>query len=213
MFGYIEPFYEPAAAEIEPGHIWCDQPIYLPPRHGLKIDRVNPQDDRELEFRVSGRTADTFQHAPVHSLKLQASEAAVLAKTKKDRPVVILGGKSACELKPPQQTRVADVVMVLPLYRFERYDEHTRKRASYYEFDNVFYLPSHDQPRFDEGFARLDQVQPVAQGLLTRHRGLKLSADALDALLEWFVHYTTGRGPDDSLILEYRRDMLAANGQ
>ena len=40
MFGWIEPFYEQADAAIEPGHIWCDQPIYLPPRHGLKIERV-----------------------------------------------------------------------------------------------------------------------------------------------------------------------------
>lgn len=209
MFGYIEPFYEQAEDEVEQGHIWCDQPIYLPPRHGLKIARVNPQDDRDLSFEVGGRTADTFNHTPVKSLGLASSEAAVLAKTKKDRPVIVLGGTSATDLKP-SKTRVADVVMVLPVYGFDQFDEHDRKRASYYEFSNVFYLPAHDQPVFDEGFARLDQVQPVARSQLGRHRGLKLSEDALDALLEWFIRYTTGRGPDDSMILDYRREMLAA---
>jgi hypothetical protein len=35
VYGWIDPFYEPAAAAIEPGHIWCDQPLELPPRHAL----------------------------------------------------------------------------------------------------------------------------------------------------------------------------------
>src|SRR5829696_7307728 len=67
MYGYIEPFYEAAAAAREPGHVWADQPVYLPPRHGLKLTRVNPQDDRDLDFEVVGRTADTFNHAPVQT--------------------------------------------------------------------------------------------------------------------------------------------------
>jgi hypothetical protein len=209
VFGFIEPFYEAAPAEIQPGHVWCDQPIYLPPRHGLKINRVNPQDDRELEFRVSGRTEDTFQHAPVHSLKLQSSEAAVLAKTKKDRPVVVLGGTSATDLKA-RSAQHADVVMVLPIYGFDQFDERDRRRAAAYEFSNVFYLPAHDRPAFDEGFLRLDQVQPVTRNHLSRHRGLKLSDDSVDALVEWFIRYTTGRGHEDSLVLEYRREQLAA---
>jgi hypothetical protein len=208
VYGWIEPFYEEAAAAIEPGHIWCDQPIYLPPRHGLKIERVNPQDDRELDFRVCGRTADTFDHPPVHSLRLGAGEAAVVAKSKKDRPVIVLGGTSATDLRP-EGSMVADVVMVVPVYGADQYDEHLRRRVSYYEFTNAFYLPAHDRPAFDEGFARLDHVQSVAQSDLSRHRGLKLTSDALDALLEWFVAYATGRIPDDSVILEYRRDMLA----
>jgi hypothetical protein len=210
VYGWIEPFYEEADAAIEPGHIWCDQPIYLPPRHGLKIERVDPKDDRKLEFRVGGRTADTFDHPPVHSLKLAASEAAVLAKAKKDRPVVIVGGLSATELRP-ESSKVADVVMVVPVYGADQYDEHTRRRVSYYEFSNVFYLPANDRPAFDEGFARLDHVQPVRQHQLTRPRGLKLSSDALDALVEWFVTYTTGRAPEDSMIVDYRREMIAGD--
>jgi hypothetical protein len=211
VYGWIEPFYEKTGAAIEPGHIWCDQPIYLPPRHALKIERVSPHDDRDLDFRVGGRTADTFDHPPVRSLRLESSEAAVVAKAKKDRPVVILGGTSATDLRP-QSSNVADVVMVVPVYGADQYDEHTRRRISYYEFTNVFYLPAHGAPPFDDGFARLDQVQPVPQSHLSRHRGLKLSSDALDALIEWFVYCTTDRIPDDSVILDYRREMLADRG-
>ena len=210
MFGWIEPFFEEADAAIEPGHIWSDQPIYLPPRRALRIDRVDPQDDRNLDFRVWDRTAATFDHPPVHSLRLGAGEAAVLAKAKKDRPVIVLGGTSATDLRP-ESSRVADVVMVVPVYGADQYDEHTRRRVSYYEFTNVFYLPAHGRPAFDEGFARLDHVQPVLQAHLTRHRGLKLTSDALDALVEWLVAYTTDRIPDDSVILEYRREMLAGD--
>jgi hypothetical protein len=189
-------------------HIWCDQPIYMPPRHGLKISRVDPHDDRKLDFRVGGRTADLFDHPPVHSLKLESNEAAIIAKAKKDRPVVILGGTSASELKP-NDTRHANTVMVVPIYGADQYDQHMRKRIAYYEFTNAFYLPAHPRPRFDEGFARLDHVQPVSQHHLTQHRGLRLTADALEVLLEWFVAFSTNRIADDSLILDYRREMLA----
>ncbi len=211
MFGWINPFYETTAAAVEPGHIWCDQPIYLPPRHGLKIERVDPLDDRKLDFRVCGRTADTFDHPPVHSLKLQSSEAAVIAKAKKDRPVIVLGGTSATDLRP-ESTRLAETVMVVPVYGADQYDAHTRKRVSYYEFTNVFYLPDNVRPAFDEGFVRLDHVQPVLRRHLTRHRGLKLSSDALDALVEWFVAFSTNRVPRDSVIIDYRREMLAGQG-
>lgn len=207
MHGWIEPFYEPAEEALEPGHIWCDQPIYLPPRHGLKIAPVDPTDDTNLELTVCGRTADTFEHPPIHSLKLESSEAAVVAKAKRDRPVVVLGGTTATELRP-RDTRVAETVMVVPAYGADQYDDHTRRRVSYYEFTNAFYLPACDRPQFEEGFARLDHVQPVLQRHLRRHRGLKLSSDALDALVEWFIAFSTNRQLEDSLILEYRREML-----
>ncbi len=35
----------------------------------------------------------------------------------------------------------------------------------------------------------------MSQKHLTNHRGLKLSSDALDALIEWFIAYTTGSYP------------------
>lgn len=205
MHGWIDPFYVASAACVEPGQIWSDQPIYLPPRHGLKIKRVDPENDRKLDLTICGRTDDTFDHDPIHSLKLSSTEGAVVAKTKKDRPVIILGGTSATELKP-SGTEHADTVMVVPVYGADQYDPQFRKRVAYYEFSNAFYLPEHRG--FDEGFARLDHVQPVFRARLRRHRGLKLSEDALEALVEWFVAFTTGRQIDDSLILDYRREML-----
>lgn len=176
----------------------------------LKIERVDPQDDRHLEFTVCGRTADTFNHPPVKSLRLESSEAAVVAKTKRNRPVIVLGGTTATEIRPVS-TRLAETVMVVPIYGADQYDEHTRRRVSYYEFTNAFYLPACDGPRIDEGFARLDHTQPVRQTHLVEHRGLKLSADALDALVEWFVAFSTNRQLDDSLILEYRKEKLAGD--
>jgi len=84
-----------------------------------------------------------------------------------------------------------------------------RERIAYYEFSNAFYLPASEKPPFAEGFARLDHVQPVSQAHLVNHRGLKLSSDALDALVEWFVAFSTGRIDEKSIILDYRREMLS----
>ena len=186
MHGWIEPFYEVADPAKEPGHIWSDQPIYMPPRHGLKIAKVNPNDDSDLDFSVCGRTADTFDHPPVHSLHLAASEAMVLGKAKRTRPVIILGGLAATELKPTE-TKYANTAFVVPVYGADQFSAHDRRRMSYYEFTNAFYLPEWKHPRLEEGFARLDHAQVVSQDHLAGHRGLKLSADAL--------------GPDHGILL------------
>jgi hypothetical protein len=207
VFGYIEPFYEAAEAAIEPGHIWTDHPVYMPPRHGLKLDRVSPTDDTTLELSVCGRTADIYGHPPVKSMNLASGEAAVVAKTKRNRPVIVLGGTTATEVRPAGTTH-AGTVMVVPVYGADQYDTHTRRRMAYYEFTNVFYLPEHDRPKFDEGYARLDHAQPIDQRHLGSHRGLKLAPEAVDVLVEWFVAFTTNRLFDDSQIPDYRRDML-----
>ena len=213
MFGWIEPFFEPCEAAVDPGHVWTDQPIYLPPRHGLTIERVDPNDDRRLNFTIGGRTAEIFNHPPVHSLKLESTEGAVVAKTKRDRPVIILGGTSSSELSAGgDRAHLADTVMVVPVYGADQFSEHMRRRIAYYEFTNLYYLPANREPRLEEGFARLDHVQPVSRNHLGRHRGLKLSADALDALIEWFIACATGRQPTDSILLEYRREMLSQEG-
>lgn len=119
----------------------------------------------------------------------------------------MIGGANATEIKPGTTT-LADTVMVVPVYGADQFDEHTRRRISYYEFTNAFYLPAQKHPAFDEGFARLDHVQSVSQKLLRHHRGIKLSSDAMHALIEWFVAYTTGRIDANSLIPGYRTEML-----
>lgn len=203
----IDPFYEPAASGYEAGQVWCDQPLYMPARHGIKIARVDPQDDRKLDLEVVGRTADTFNHPPIKSLGLESSEALVAARAKKNRPVILLGGDAATELFPKRATH-ADTVMVVPVYGADQFDEHTRQRMAYYEWANVFYLPACNSPAFEEGFARLDHVQPVKRDLLANHRGFRLAADALDALIEWLLQCLTGRIDEGSLILDFRRQML-----
>jgi hypothetical protein len=210
VHGWIEPFYDRAAAAIEPGHVWSAQPIALPPRHALKIGKVDPKDDSKLDVRVGGRTDDGFGHPPIHSLGLRSDEAIVLAKACRDRPVVVLGGTTATELRP-RAAKQAATVMVVPVHAADGYDEHTRRRVRRYEFTNAFYLPACERPRFAESFARLDHVQPVAQAHLGGHLGLKLSADALDALVEWFVAFSTNRLAEDSMILDYRRERLAGD--
>ncbi|MEY2515241.1 MAG: hypothetical protein QOJ89_2599 [bacterium] len=246
MHGWIEPFYERAEPAIEPGHIWSGQPIALPPRHGLKIGRIDPKDDGTLIFEVTGRGDELFGHPPIHSLGMTSDEALVLARATRGRPVIVLsvtaaaqelgtggsprdagalvagaesgagaesraGADSGAAADAGTAVAHAGTAVVVPLHAAARYDEDVRRRVSRYEFANAFYLPASERPRFGESVARLDHVQPVRSADLTEHRGVKLSADALDALVEWFVAYTTNRIPADSLILEYRREQLAGS--
>lgn len=204
MYGWIEPFYERADAAVEPGHVWYDQPVELPPRHALEIDRVDPKHDAKVSFTVAARTPGPVEHPPVHSLGLGAGEAALLARAAR-RLVVVLGGTTASELGA-EGAPDAGTAIVVPVCAAERHDEAARRRIAAYGYTNAFYLPA--SPPLAESFARLDQAQPVLRAHLVEHQGLKLSPDALDALVEWFVAFSTNRLPEDSLILEYRRELL-----
>jgi hypothetical protein len=164
MDGLIDPFYESCEPALEPGHIWCDQPIYLPARHGLKITRVDPLDDSKLDYNVCGRTEEIFDHPPVASLKMESTEGAVVAKTKRDRPVIVIGGTHASELLGREdRTTHAEIAMVVPVYKSEQYSEAMRRRMQIYDIANVFYLPAASSLAFKEGFARLDHLQAVPQ--------------------------------------------------
>lgn len=211
MHGLIDPFYEKCAPSIEPGQVWCDQPLYLPPRHGLKVTRVDPKDDRNLGYSICGRTAEIFDHAPVHSLSMESTEGAVIAKTKRNRPVIVVGGSSASDFSPRKKARHAEIAMVVPVYGADQYDEQVRKRISIYDFSNAFYLPADAKLDFEEGFARLDHVQPVSETHLTAHRGFKLAPEALDALHEWLMTFLTNTKPADSMISDYRRMVIDAS--
>lgn len=206
MHGLIDPFFEPApVADVAPGHIWCDQPVYLPAQHGLKVKRVDPNDDHNLDYEVCGRTSEIFNHPPAYSLKMESTEGAVIAKTKRDRPVVVLGGGSASDFSPSRKPRHAEVVMVVPIYGADQYDEEIRKRMRMYDFANVFYLPADRLLSFDEGFARMDHLQAVSAKHLSKHRGLKLSDEALAILHEWLMRFLTEAQPADSMIEDYRK--------
>ncbi len=208
MYGVIEPFYEKCERAIARGHIFNDQPVYMPARHGLKFTRVDPKDDSQLDFEVCGRTDEIFNHPPVSSLGMESTEGAVVAKTKKDRPVIVLGGMHASELYGREdRTKPASIALVAPVYKADQYSETMRRRIRNYELANVFYLPADGSLGFEEGFARLDHIQSVDQDRLSKHRGMKLVDDALDALTEWFTTLLTAQEPEDSLIRQYRTEM------
>jgi len=211
VHGWIEPFFERAEAAIEPGQIWCAQPVDLPVTHGLKIGKVDPKDDGKLGFEVVDHGDDAFGHAPIHSLGLRSDEAIMLARATRIRPAIVLGTTTTSQLLGSDRDGDGAAVIVVPLHTAERYDEPTRRRVANYGFANAFYLPASRRPRMQESIARLDHVQPVHRADLTEHRGLRLSGDALDALVEWFVAYTTNRLLEGSLILEYRRQQLAGD--
>jgi hypothetical protein len=214
LHGVIDPFYrdvEAADRQFAAGHIWNDQPVYLPPRHALKITRVDRHDDTRLEFRVGGRTDDMYDHAPVHSLKLESNEAAVLTKSKKNRPVIVLGGTSAAEpIAGTDRATHADTAICVPVYGGDQFTSGMRERMRAYEFANIFYLPVSDcRTQFDEGFANFNHAQPIPRSLMRRHRGLALSEDALQAIHEWYLHFITGRSDPDSAVMMYRHEELA----
>lgn len=208
MYGLIE-YFEPATPAFLPGHVWCDLPIYMPPRQGVKIARVNPNDDTDLDLKVCDKASkQLFDHPPVKSLGIESHEGLVLAKTKSRRPVIILGGAGSIEITPFKQEPAA-TLFAIPVYGADQYDAGIRKRMANYEFANAFYLPQSADPRFDEGFARLDHAQSVFREQLGDHRGLKLTDDAVDALVEWFMAYSTQREIEGSLIRAYRDEKLA----
>jgi hypothetical protein len=210
MHGIIDPFYLESDADHEPGQIWCDHPVYLPARHGLKFTRADPTDDSKLDYEICGRTAEIYNHPPVHSLTMKSTEGAVIAKTKKDRPVIVLGGHGASQVSPARAASHADIVMVVPVYGADQYTEAMRRRMRVYDFSNLFYLPAVPAFHFDEGFTRLDHVQPVQAAHLSKHRGLRLAPEALDALNEWLLRFLTNTRPADSLIEEYRQMVIDA---
>jgi len=98
--------------------------------------------------------------------------------------------------------------MAVPVYGADQYDADIRRRMQIYDFQNVFYLPADAGLGFDEGFVRLDHIQPVAEQHLSRHRGLRLSDDALDVLHEWLLRFLTNRVPADSMIEQYRAEII-----
>jgi hypothetical protein len=103
---------------------------------------------RHCDFELAGRTEDTFNHPPVSSLKLESTEAAVLARTKWERPVVIVGGSGASDVTPKGNPTHHDILWTVPIYGSDQYSEEVVRRIRMYDFQNLFYLS--DSPAFDE---------------------------------------------------------------
>jgi hypothetical protein len=212
MLGWIDPFYEPADPAVAPGHVWRAQPVALPPAHALTVDRVSPRDDARLSVTVADRTAAPVDHPPVKRLGLRSDDALLAATAAPAQLAIVLSAAAATDFAGDADTRDADTVFVVPWRAIDLQPEPTRRRVAAYGFANAFYLPAAPEHRYPESLARLDHAQPVPRASLTAHQGFALSSDALDALVEWFVAYSTGRRFGDSLIAQYRAEKLAELG-
>jgi hypothetical protein len=229
MHGWID-FYASAAAAVAAGQIWHGEALALPAAHGLRIDRVSASDDARATVTFTERAggedggaadgaarasrgargasaASAADHPPIKRLGLRSHEAVAVVVARR-QPLIVLGGAHAAELTA-DGARDADTVLVVPVQATSALPPPLRRRIAAYAFPNAFFLPAAPEHRFAEGVARLDQAQPLPRALLSAHAGVALTADALDALVEWFVAYSTGRRFEDSLIADYRRERLA----
>lgn len=214
MHGWIDYYApagaaRPAPAAPAPGQLWRAEPVALPPRHALRIDRLSPRDPARatVGFVALDDATATPDHPPVTALGLRSDERATIAAAR-ERTVIVLGGDQAVELRGDDAVP-AGTVLVVPLEPLADRSAALRRRIAAYAFPNAFYLPAEPSRRAPEHVAWLDQAQPVARERLTAPAGLALTADALDALIEWHVAYATGRRLDGSLIADYRRERLA----
>jgi hypothetical protein len=229
VHGWID-FYEPAAAAVAAGQIWLGEALALPVGHGLRIDRVSASDDARATVtfteRAGGegggatgraasgartarpaRAAKATDHPPIKRLGLRSDESAAVVVTRR-QPLIVLGGAHAAELTA-DGPRDAETVLVVPVQETSALPQPLRRQIAAYAFPNAFFLPAAPEHRFAEGVARLDQAQPLPRALMSAHAGVALTADALDALAEWYVAYSIGRRFEDSLIADYRRERLA----
>lgn len=221
MHGLIDPFYEAAPQgrpnDIQRGQIYEDQPTYMPASHGLRITWVNPADDRDVRYEMTGRTEDIFTHAPlVGPPPLRSGEAFIVGKAKLRRPVVVLSVEGSELLPGPQVVRPSDTFLCAPVYGGDQYSEEMRLRVRAYEYPNLFYLPESRVPLFSEGMVRFDHLQAIRRDHLRNRARAQLTPDALLAMEDWLYRYLTGRLSAESLIAEYRREELArldAEGQ
>jgi hypothetical protein len=214
VHGLIEPFYDEAPKgqpnKIQRGQIYDDQPVYMLARHGIRITRVDPMDDRNVEYEITGRTEDIFSHAPlVGPPPLADGEAFIVGKAKLRRPVIVLAGEGFELFAGPNVAKPSDTFVCAPVFGGDQYEEEMRKRVRAYEYPNLFYLPESKVPLFREGMVRFDHLQAIRRDHLRNRARAQLSADALLALEDWLYHYLTGRLSSDSLISLYRTDALA----
>lgn len=193
---------------INRGDIYEDQPMYLPAKYGLRLTRINPTNEADLDMQITGRTEDIFQHPPLLTFNLRDGEAFVLGKAKLHRPIIVLAGEGVDLLAGPDRATAARAYLCAPIYGGDQFSEALRKRVRAYEFPNLFYLPESKVPVFQEGFVRFDEMQAISRHHLRRRRPARLSADAMTAFEEWLYFFLTGRLQKDSLLALYRQEEL-----
>jgi hypothetical protein len=151
--------------------------MYMPAKHGIRITRVDPMDDRKVEYEITGRTEDIFKHAPlVGPPTLADGEAFIVGRAKLRRPVVVLAGEGFELFAAPNVARASDTFLCAPVYGGDQYEEGMRKRVRAYEYSNLFHLPESKVPLFREGMVRFDHLQAIRRDHL-RNRARR-AADA-----------------------------------
>lgn len=212
MDGLIDPFYVTARTDqhhrIEVGEFYLDQPVYMPPKYGLRINRVTAADEVD-DVDIIGRTQDLYNHPPVRRLRLGNDEALVVTKSKKNRPVLVLAQPGGNPLPGPDTVADAHTWLCAPIYGGTQFSQNMRRSIRAYKYPNLFYLPECASPSFREGFVRFDHLQAIPEQHLTRRMPARLSEDAIEALHEWLFFYLTQRLPSNSVIAEYRQEKLA----
>ena len=134
---------------------------------------------------------------------MESTEAPVVAKAKRDRPVVILATNKVFEPKPGSN-ELSTHLICAPMYSIpEQSSESFRTRLAGYAFPNLFYLPEDKSVGISEGFLRLDHMQPIKAERMNGHRGCRLSEDALSTLHEWLLHFFTGELEEGSVLRDY----------
>ena len=146
-----------------------------------------------------------------HTLGIRSDERALVVGAKR-RPVILLS-KAAASWSDGRR-RHDDCYLVVPVYSFSRDETRGSYSAAFidrvkgYMYWQLFYLPTGDNGRIREGFARLDRIQVVHRELL-RQMPVMLSEDALELLRDWVRVYL---GEDlkavNDLLFEYRQEAI-----
>lgn len=205
----ISRYYESATTQeqngYERGQIYWAPSLFI--EHELKAFYPRGQPPWGTEptlWEIRREDDSTFEHPPLRRPELRADEAFVVLKAKR-RPVIIMSSHPEVWTYRSGQRR-EEVFLVIPMFSFEEDPVEFKLRMKALSYRELFYLAEDAVLGMEEGFARFDRSHVVAKKWL-RRRGVRLSADALDVMTEWFNFFLTGKASD--FIIEYRNDLQA----
>ena len=195
--------------DIASGHIFEDQPAYMPAEFGIRLLNLDPNGAGDPDFELCGRTQDIFEHPPTRRFGgLAYGEALVVSKAKWARPVVVLAAGGSALLAGPNKARATGTYLCAPVYGADQFSADLRRRLAAYAFPNLFYLPASEWPPFGEGFIRFDHIQAIRASHLRNRRDTALTGEAMTVLNDWLAYYLTGRLEPGSALAAYRQEQL-----
>jgi len=207
----ISCYYENATTQeqnrYERGQIYWAPSLFIEGELKVLYPRGEPPWGTEPTlWEIRRGNSSTFEHLPLERLELRADEAFITLKGKR-RPVIIMSSHPEVWTYTSGQRR-EEVFLVMPMFSFGEDDTVEFKlRMKALSYRELFYLPENPSLQMEEGFVRFDRTHVVPKRWL-RRRHIKLSADALLVITEWFNFYLTGEASD--FIVQYRDDLQAA---